>query len=281
MNIWEDMDDQVPGGVYLCQINENVSCGACCGLYNVADPSRESLTRMLARRAALFETVPRGCDAIEDFGRQMAIEAGAGRLFPEFHHCPYTGLIGPNRSRVGCLLHPHADGNGGADFRGLSYYGGMACRRYFCPTYHRTPKPMKELIRCGAFDWYAYGLIITEADCLCAIFDRLRARGCDASGSFFRNDTGARLACALQLINLKLTWPFQPNSATDRVNYFFKDRLYEKPDIHYGETGADRSRYDDIFKNLVSVFHNEDQLRRAERMIDDLIDRLSRELLPT
>jgi hypothetical protein len=53
--------------------------------------------------------------------------------FPEFHHCPYVGLIGNELSRVGCLLHPMAEGNTGVDFRGLSYYGGMACRIYFCP----------------------------------------------------------------------------------------------------------------------------------------------------
>ncbi|MCG6973724.1 MAG: hypothetical protein LJE66_11325 [Desulfobacterales bacterium] len=35
------------GGIYLCQVNDNVSCGACCGLYNVADPSEQNLTHIL------------------------------------------------------------------------------------------------------------------------------------------------------------------------------------------------------------------------------------------
>lgn len=34
------MDKTAPGGVYLCRVNENLSCGACCGLYNVPDLSR-------------------------------------------------------------------------------------------------------------------------------------------------------------------------------------------------------------------------------------------------
>jgi len=268
------MDEQAPGGVYLCQISDNVSCGACCGLYNVADPSEATLTRMLVRRTTLFRSVPRDCDAIEDFGRQMAAESDGSRPFPDFHHCPYTGLIGPERSRVGCLLHPHADGNNGSDFRGLSFYGGMACRRYFCPTHHRVPKPMRELIRRGASDWYGYGLIVTEADFLCAIYDHLRSRGNGNLLPLRRNDDEKQIEWIRHLTRLKLTWPFQPNPSTDRVNYFFKDRLYTKPEVQYEDAGANRSPYDAIFKNLVSVFRNRDDFREAENLVDNLMDRM-------
>jgi hypothetical protein len=54
-----EMDNSVPGGVYLCQINERVSCGACCGLYNVADVSSEELTEILIRRTEAFERISR------------------------------------------------------------------------------------------------------------------------------------------------------------------------------------------------------------------------------
>ena len=40
-----DLDHRTPGEVYLCQISSTVSCGACCGLYNVKNLSREKLTR--------------------------------------------------------------------------------------------------------------------------------------------------------------------------------------------------------------------------------------------
>ena len=59
--------EAVPGGVYLCQVSETVSCGACCGLYNVADPSRTALQTMLAKRTARFVRLPRNMDAILDF----------------------------------------------------------------------------------------------------------------------------------------------------------------------------------------------------------------------
>jgi len=265
------MDDQVPGGIYLCQVSETVSCGACCGLYNVPDPSKDTLEDMLLRRTTLFETIPRNWEDIEDFGRQMASEASGDLPFPEFHHCPYIGLIEPARSRVGCLLHPLADGNNGIDLRGLSYYGGMACRLYFCPTFNKGPKLLKDLIRHAAVDWYQYGLIITEADLLCAVFDQLRSISNDDFKRLRRFDNPPSLDCIRQLMDLKLTWPFQPFPETDRVNYFFKDGLYAKPSVSYKGNGLIFSRYDDIFKNLVSAFQTDEHLRRGEAMITRLI----------
>jgi hypothetical protein len=41
--IHTSLDHQVPGGIYLCQVNEKVSCGVCCGLYNVAYPTKQNL----------------------------------------------------------------------------------------------------------------------------------------------------------------------------------------------------------------------------------------------
>ena len=78
-----------------------------------------------------------------------------------------------------------------------------------------------------------------------------------------------------KLLNLKITWPFRANPATDRVNYFFKDNLYAKPAVQYNDAAVCGSRYDEIFKNMVSTFHAADQLRLAETMIDTLIEELA------
>lgn len=130
-----EMDNSVPGGVYLCQINERVSCGACCGLYNVADVSSEGLTEILIRRTEAFERISRDVNSVLDFKKATDDGEPLAIPFPDFHHCPYLGLVGERHSRVGCLLHSQANGNNGVDFRGLSYYGGMACSIYFCPSY--------------------------------------------------------------------------------------------------------------------------------------------------
>ena len=155
-------DPEIPGGVYLCQVSETVSCGACCGLYNVAELSRDGLHAMLARRTRRFFSMSgRDLDAVLSFRKWVEDSEPQERPFPEFHHCPYIGLIGPNLSRPGCLLHPL--GNSGIDLRGISDYGGFACRSYFCPTHDCLSAGIKILIREAARDWFEYGLVITEA----------------------------------------------------------------------------------------------------------------------
>lgn len=146
------MDAQVPGGVYLCQVNETISCGACCGLYNVADASRDYLAHMLLERTRRFAAVPRTTDGIDAFGREALAMETRQRPFPHFHHCPYVGLIGEESSRVGCLLHPLGTGNHGIDFRGLSYYGGLACHSYFCPATHQVKPDYKRVLRAAIDD---------------------------------------------------------------------------------------------------------------------------------
>ena len=157
------MDSGVPGGVYLCQVNATVSCGACCGLYNVADASRADLEPMLARRASAFAALPRTVAALDGFARDIQAGERQDRPFPEFHHCPFIGLIGRRHSRVGCLLHPLAEGNRGVDYRGLSDYGGLACRTYFCPATRVLPARYKSILRIALDDWHLYGLVVTEA----------------------------------------------------------------------------------------------------------------------
>ncbi|MDA8140544.1 MAG: hypothetical protein M0036_18010, partial [Desulfobacteraceae bacterium] len=87
------LDAQVPGGVYLCQVSEKVSCGACCGLYNVADTSRPAMEKMLRARTVRFAQVPRTAAAIDAFARETTAIEPQERPFPQFHHCPFTGLI--------------------------------------------------------------------------------------------------------------------------------------------------------------------------------------------
>lgn len=95
---------------------------------------------MLERRTRQFGAVPREIEAILEFGdKETERFAKTGRPLPEFHHCPYLGFIGEEKSRVGCMLHPMAEGNRGTDFRGLSHYGSMTCSIYFCPTHTRIP----------------------------------------------------------------------------------------------------------------------------------------------
>lgn len=261
------------GDIYLCQVNETLSCGACCGLYNLPDPSFGVLSGILARRTALFADLPRDMEAILAFGEKET--AMIGRLpMAEFHHCPYLGLIGPDKNRVGCLLHPRGDGNHGVDYRGISHYGSMTCQIYFCPTHRRIPSYLKTLL-CNIFGgWHPFGLVVPETDLLAAMDEQIRARvpAGDIDIEKALQDETRRLWQTL--LTLKCDWPYR---AVDRpwANYFFNDALYAKPSVNYEKTGKASSRYDKLFRELHSVFNGPADLTRAETFMDRLFNDLA------
>lgn len=259
---------------YLCQVSETVSCGACCGLYNVADPRRHRISGMLERRSCEFSGVPRETGAIVNFGRKEYEKVSReGLPMPEFYHCPYIGLIGPHRTRAGCLLHPMGEGNNGIDYRGLSYYGSMTCRVYFCPTHRRLPRDLKRIMRRVVDDWYLFGLLVQETRLLKSFSDEIAARcGENFEGSADVFDPGAR-ALWNRLFELKVNWPFADPSLP-LANYFFNDDLYPRPQVDYSRTGKTGSGYDAIFRELGSVFESEAELLRAEEIINEIFENL-------
>ncbi|RPH48101.1 MAG: hypothetical protein EHM85_18085 [Desulfobacteraceae bacterium] len=271
------MDKTAPGGVYLCQVNENVACGACCGLYNVPDLSRERLSRMLSERTEAFMKVPREIDAILEFGKDVSPEENSKRPFPEFHHCPYIGLIGKKRMRPGCLLHPESCGNNGIDYRGLSYYGSMTCNIYFCPSYTTLPENHKRIIRESSQDWYSYGLIITETALIDSFLSEIERRA--GKMAFEKNICVNQdvTAAVREFINLKISWPFRPQSVTP-ANYFFKDRLYEKKKVDYACVNAESVPccHDTIFREFGSCFRSDEDVRKAVIIIESIMKRLQK-----
>lgn len=267
-----------PGGVYLCQVGETVSCGACCGLYNCAKASRESLEELITLNTAEFQKVPRTPDAITDFQVKMERRDPRPRPYPDFYHCPFLGFVGARHSRVGCLLHPQADGNQGMDYRGLSFYGAMACRDYFCPTYRNLPEAYKEIVKAVCTDWYIYGLVITEERMLAGFFgevERRLSRGLTAAD--VQSSPDARTAVA-DFLELKLSWPFRRADWNGVGNYFFNDNRYLPPAVDYAQIGAAPSPHDLMLQELSSAFISADELRGAETMIERLLERVVRPL---
>jgi hypothetical protein len=130
----------------------------------VADPTPHALERLLARRSRRLSATPRTMEGIDAFREEMAHiehEENKARPFAHFHHCQFLGLI-DNGRRVGCLLHPTASDNAGIDWRGLSYYGSMACRTYFCPSTRPLPRRWLTAVGQSIDHWYLHGLIVTE-----------------------------------------------------------------------------------------------------------------------
>lgn len=269
---------QPPGGVYLCQVNDQVSCGACCGLYNVANPSHAALESMLADRTDSFRRIPREADAITEFGKVILRRQAGNPPLPDFHHCPFLGLIGREKSRVGCLLHPLATGNHGVDFRGLSHYGGMACRVYFCPTHQKLSREIKMVVRETAESWYDYGLVITEAKLLTAFFAALEKRINAAvdTENILQNRECRRLL--RKVSQLKINWPFRRRIDSGLCHYMFDDSLYRKNDPTYPPESKKVSRFDAIFRELGSGFKTDMDLASGEGIVGGMINELASQI---
>jgi hypothetical protein len=264
----------VPGGVYLCQVDELTSCGACCGLYNYASLTRGELQALIAYRTERFRQVPRNEDAITDFQMEMERRESQRQLYAEFYRCPFLGFIGLRGSRVGCLLHPAGEGNGGIDWRGLSFYGGMACRTYFCPSHRGLPAAFKNILKSVLRGWYLYGLVVTEERMLaacCAEIERRLGRPLCAADAALRP---AGRAALLRLLGLKLGWPFRDETWQGPANYFFNDDRYPRPPIDYRRLSTSTSAHDAVLRELSSFFRTRQELRSAESTLDALYARI-------
>jgi hypothetical protein len=253
----------------LCQVNDRVSCGACCGLYNVPVATRNALVHLLRARTRQFAATPRTVDAIFQYKEAVAQRESQERPMRDFHHCPFLGLIGPQQAAVGCLLHPDGAGNNGMDFRSLSYYGGMTCHIYFCPSTRLLPLRYKQILRTVLDDWYLYGLIVTETKLLKAFFEELESR---MNRPLYAEDFTTRPACreALKhLFLLRVSWPFRSPDNHRLANYFFNDHLYARPAIVRSQEGQAISRYRLILEELETDPTSEHALRQAELYLDD------------
>ncbi len=267
----QELDDD-----YLCQIGTTVSCGACCGLYNVMDGSRLSLERLLAERTRRFATVARTIDGIMQF--RAAIEAAESQVrpLPDFHHCPFLGLVGPRQETVGCMLHPLEPPNRGMDFRSLSHYGGMACHIYFCPATRLLPTRCKQIIRTVVSDWYLYGLLVTEHRLLKAIFDEIEHRlNRRVLKDDFTHNAQAREAL-YNLLLLRVSWPFRRPGPLRLVNYFFNDHQHPRPAINPNVGQQSIERYHAILQELETRTDSAEVVREAGLYLDDKLRALQK-----
>ncbi len=264
-------DSTTPGGVYLCQTDENLSCGACCGLYNVADPGFESLSALLRCRTELFLKTERNFDALVHFKEQVERMENQNRPYPEFHHCPYIGLVGSSLSRPGCLLHPLNPGNRSVDHRGLSDWGGLACATYFCPTCSTLPARYKRILRMCCDSWHLFGLIVPETAMLACFFQAIETlAGQILDPSVLSGHEPFKMAVR-RFFALKTDWSYRPKGFNRLGNYFFNDNLYPRIPVNYRGFDCEPSGLDPILTALGSEFTDKSSLESAEQSLHDII----------
>ena len=265
--------------IYLCQVSETVSCGACCGLYNLPNLSRKNLEILLSKRTKDFESVPRTENGIFEFQRRNKGPHRLSRPFPQFHHCPFLGFIGGERRSVGCLLHPAMRGNDGVDYRSLSWYGEKACRTYFCPTTTKLLSVYKSILIQAIDDWYDFGLIVTEHSLVTAYFNEVESRlGRQVTLSdYFQNFLATN--ALREFVKLKSEWPFRRNDAPSPCNFFFENGLYPRPAVFRATPDIRLSAYENILRELDSGFSSAEEIEAADQLLNDIFLNAARTLM--
>ena len=269
----KELDRKTPGQVYLCQVSHKVSCCACCGLYNIKDPSEENLMIILNHRTDVFRKTQRTEEAIDGFADYIARTEPKYRPLESFHHCPFLGFPDRNNPVVGCLLHPLAEANNGVDYRGLSYYGGYACRSFFCLTVHQLPYEYKKILRAAAPNWYLYGLVITEIDMLKQFFEIIESRLEKPINADTIIHTPGALESITKFFFLKPAWPYRKKGAAllanDVLNHQAHEFLWESIDYH--KLNLKPSIWTPVFHALHSVFTSAKEVMKAESLLDGLV----------
>lgn len=264
---------------YLCQVSETVSCGACCGLYNMPNLSREKLEILLSNRTEAFVSVPRTEDGIYEFKRRKKGPHRLSRPFPGFHHCPFLGLIGGEQSCVGCLLHPTAPGNNGVDYRSLSWYGEQACRTYFCPSTNKLPAIYQSILKHTIDNWYVFGLIVTEHALVTAYFKEVEFRlGRNIEVIDYTQNIGATDAFR-EFAELKLNWPYRRDDYSGPCNYFFENGRYPRPGVFRKTLDIGPSSYENILRELDAGFSSTKEIAAADQLLDDLFLKTERAIV--
>lgn len=265
--------------IYLCQVSDTVSCGACCGLYNLPDLSREYLEALLLKRTIEFASVPRTEDGIYEFQRRNEGPHLRSRPFPQFHHCPFLGFIGADKSRVGCLLHPAVPGNNGTDYRFMSWYGEQACRTYFCPSTKKLPTIYQSILIQTIDNWYDFGLVVTEHALLTAYFKEVETRiGRYLTVSDYTDNIMASDAFR-EFVELKSKWPYRRDDSPGPCNFFFENGLYPRPGVFRATPDIRISSYEDILRELESGFSSEKEIVMADKLLDELFIKTERAIL--
>ncbi|MDD5475812.1 MAG: hypothetical protein PHU03_04765, partial [Syntrophales bacterium] len=195
-----------PDDIHLCQPGPEKSCGACCGLYNYLDSTRESLANRLEKRTAIYHETVRSRDDLKIFADIITSMESQDKRYEVIYCCEYLGFLDETRHRVGCLLHPFQ--NGGADLRDISFYGQELCEGHFCPSYHYLTRTEQLAVVNSIDDWYLYGLAITDIDLIKEYFRHLSEALGEVPDSS-RIEEGPLKDLVRDFFSFKITWPFR------------------------------------------------------------------------
>lgn len=248
----------------LCQPDAVKSCGACCGLYNYVDSSREALIQRLRARTKRYREMVCGPQDLSRFAEETKALEDFQKRYEVIYCCEYLGFLDEAEKKVGCLVHPLQ--NNGIDMRTVSFYGRDVCAGHLCPSHHFIARSQQLILLKIIDDWYLYGLCLTDIDLVVNYFRLIADRvGRELKPEVF--DRQALKDVALEYFHWKTTWPFRSADANRLGKYYFDGSQYMISHIDYEKFGREISPLNAILLSLSSEFHDAAELTKAEAMI--------------
>ncbi|MBN1829865.1 MAG: hypothetical protein JW884_12085 [Deltaproteobacteria bacterium] len=257
----------------LCQPDEGKSCGACCGLYNYRDNSRQALAERLRRRTELFRQTSRTVKGLERFSRRIGETEPQEKLFEDIYCCEFLGFVDAYERRVGCLLHPGR--NEGVDLRDSAFYGKDLCDGHYCPSYSQLTSLEQQSVIHSISDWYLYGIAITDIDLIKEYIRQVSDRIGETPRLSRVLENKQLLSAIGDFIAFRIDWPYRAPEGNRFGKYCFADAGYDIDRIDYESLGCRRSPYDRILVSLASRFQTIAELKHAESIIENNISRFA------
>jgi hypothetical protein len=257
------------GFITLCHPDEDKSCGACCGLYNWTDYSRDRITRLMHERTDAYLLGMREGRPPKEIKAMLLGVDTPDKLFDPIYNCPFVGFVDHQRRRVGCMIHPA--NNNGRELRDISLYGAEICGGHECPSHTYLTETERRGTAAVIDDWYLYGLVICDIDLVKEFFtipaDTL---GEELRPAVFEDPRVKRAAHAF--FSLKESWPFAAQGRRFGKYSFSISEYRLERETGAGLLNAGPSPYEKIFVSLASEFQTEADAERAHRIVEGHID---------
>ena len=133
--------------IILCQPDPFKGCSLCCGLFNLRDISRNSVSAFLKK----------GIERESLVGNYVEYREPVDVRDKGSHVCPYQGFL--SEGKPGCLLHPLYCGE---EKRGRSLFSEKICSQFLCPAHYLLNIEEKRALIKFVNDWYLYSVAIAD-----------------------------------------------------------------------------------------------------------------------
>jgi len=210
----------------LCHPDEgSVSCGACCGLFNLKLDTNGYKTLLSERTLNFHSSVnfnERHTIAAYRQDREK-IEQSFLKNDETTYNCPYLGYVDKKSSKIGCMIHPIFTGD--PKSQNFSIYGTSICQAYDCKNKeHLASTLIESFINRVARDSVEYSHLASDHILFFVIQNWLSIKSWSLSEGFLKFES---LILEILELRLKKISKYFPTSFEIRFeNFISEEEIY-------------------------------------------------------